>query len=418
MISEVIILNDYASLTGGSSAVAIASALGLASRGVAVTYFSAVGPVAPQLVDVPGLQVICLDQQEIAKDAKRLRAFTSGLRNGAAVTALRALLATKDPARTIVHAHTWMKALSPFALEEVTARGFRLVVTLHDFFITCPNGGFFDYKRGRICRRKPLSPDCLGCQCDRRNYGHKLWRSARTALQNKVLRLPSKVSLYIGVTDFSLDIMRPYIPASIPATVVRNPVDCVDERPADNAANDTFLYIGRFVPEKGPQLFAAAARAAGVPATFIGDGELMADLRRMCPEATFTGWLQPAEIRAHLRRARALVFPPLWYETLGLVAIEAAASGVPPIVADRCAATDYIQHGKTGLMFTHGSVQSLTDRLTAVARDDELASRLGREAYQWYWDDPWTTERHVTDLIDAYQSSLEQLVATANHATT
>ena len=90
---EVVILNDYATTTGGSTAVAIASALGLAARGIPVTYFSCVGPVAPELQNVPGLEVVCLGQHEIAKDPNRLRALATGLRNPSAVSALRRLLA-------------------------------------------------------------------------------------------------------------------------------------------------------------------------------------------------------------------------------------------------------------------------------------------------------------------------------------
>src|SRR5690606_11067970 len=100
--------------------------------------------------------------------------------------------------------------------------------------------------------------------------------------------------------------------------VLRNPVDCIDGGPAPVADNRAFLYVGRFVPEKGVRLFAEAVRATGLPAVFVGDGELAPELRRLCPGARFTGWLTPGQIRAELRAARALVFPPTWYETLGL----------------------------------------------------------------------------------------------------
>ncbi len=403
-IKEVVILNDYASTTGGSTAVALASALGLAGRGVQVTLFTCVGPVAQGLRETPNLRVICLGQAEIAKDTNRLRAFASGLRNQRAVTGLRALLATKNPEETLVHAHTWMKALSPFALNVATELGFPLVVTLHDFFISCPSGGFFDHATEKICRRAPLSAACVGCNCDRRNYVHKLWRVARTALQNHTLNLPARVTSYVGVSDFSLGILRPHLPPAVPARVVRNPVDCSDDGPADNARNRPFLYIGRFVPEKGVRLFAEAVRLTGLPAVFVGDGELMPELRRLCPQARFTGWLEPAAIRAELRAARALVFPPLWYETLGLVAVEAAASGVPAIVSDGCAAVDYVRDDFTGLHFSHGSVEALASRMRRMAQDNALAERLGRAAYDWYWADPWTTDRHVDDLLAHYRT--------------
>lgn len=399
---EAVILNDYATTTGGSTAVAIASALGLAARGVRVTYFSCVGPIAPELRDVPNLEVICLGQHEIAKDPNRFRALASGLRNPSAVSALRRLLATKDPARTVVHAHTWMKAMSPFALDVAPELGFPLVVTLHDFFISCPSGGFYDHAAGAVCHRAPLSASCLACNCDRRHYAHKLWRVARTLLQNGALGLPRRVAAYLGVSAFSLDILRPHLPPGIPADVLRNPVDCADEGPAAVAGNRPFVYLGRFVPEKGVRLFAEAVRATGLPAVFIGDGELGPELRRLCPDARFTGWLKPHEIRAELRRARALVFPPTWYETLGLVAVEAASAGVPAIVSDGCAASESIRHRGTGLHFAHGDASDLAARMRELAADDALAARLGRAAYDWYWADPWTADRHVEDLLGHY----------------
>ncbi len=402
-LDEVVILNDYATTTGGSTAVAIAGALGLAARGLPVTYFSCVGPVERRLRETPNLSVVCLDQPEIAKDPRRLRAFASGLHNRPAVAALRSLLATKDPARTVVHAHTWMKALSPYALDAVVALGFPLVVTLHDFFIACPTGGFFDHGGGLACGRAPLSLACVRCNCDRRNYAHKLWRVARTAAQNRLLRVPERVSSYVGVSDFSLDILRPHLPPDAPAAVVRNPADCVDEGPAEPARSAAFLYVGRFVPEKGVRLFAEAVRATGLPAVFVGDGELMPELRRLCPDARFTGWLAPEAIRAELRAARALVFPSRWHETLGLVAVEAASAGVPAIVADRCAAVDVVADGATGLHFTHGSADALANRMRELAADDTLVARLGRAAYDHYWADPWTTERHVDDLLAHYR---------------
>jgi glycosyltransferase involved in cell wall biosynthesis len=400
---EVVVLNDHASLNGGSASVAIASARGLAARGVRVTYFAAVGPVAEELRGVENLDVVCLEQQDIARNPNRVQAFTNGLRNGPVLLALRRLLDRKSPQHTVVHAHGWTKALSPFALDVVTRRGFPLVVTLHDFFISCPNGGFFVHGENTLCRRAPLSGSCWRCNCDRRHYGHKLWRNVRTVIQNRMLRVPARVAHYIAVSDFSLKVMRPWLPPNARTTVLRNPVDCERGEPADVAGNAGFIFVGRFESEKGIRLFAEAVKAAGVPATFVGDGALAADVRAMCPEARFTGWLNREGIRREVRRARALVFPPLWYETLGLVVIEAAAEGVPAIVSDECAATDHVRDGVNGMRFAHGSVESLRRQITSLAQNDGLVRRLGAAAHDWYWRQPWTCERHVTDLLRIYR---------------
>lgn len=405
MKRRVIILNDQATVTGGAAAVALASARGLAAEGVAVTLFTAVSPVAPEITDVPGLEVVCLGQREIVDDPNRVRAMSNGIANRAAAARLAAVLADCDPAKTIVHVHSWMKALSPLAIHAAIRRGFKVVITLHDFFITCPTGGFFLPREGVICTRAPLSASCMACSCDRRNYLHKLWRAGRTFYQNKILHIPEGVTHFVGVSEFSAAILRPHLPASAPLTVVRNPVDCRDDGAAPVGANEAFLFIGRFSQEKGVLLAAEACRRAGVPAVFIGDGELAARAREIYPAAHFTGWLRADEIRGWLSKARALLFPPLWYETLGLVVVEAAAAGVPAIVSSRCAAADFLADGERGLHFTHGSLDALCAQIERM-KDSTLASRLGRQAYDWYWSNPWDTRSHVAELRRLYERVL------------
>ena len=100
-----------------------------------------------------------------------------------------------------------------------------------------------------------------------------------------------------------------------------------------------------------------------------------------------------------MQRARALVFPSRWYETLGLVVVEAAAQGLPAVVADSSAASRFLEHDRTGLHFRTGSLESLMEQLQRL-RDDEFADRLGQAAYNWYWQRPWTMSAHLDALKD------------------
>jgi glycosyltransferase involved in cell wall biosynthesis len=400
-----LVLNDYAHVNGGSSAVALASARGLASRGVATTLFTVVQPVDTALADCPELRVVCLGGQEIAHDPNRLRAFLGGLWNERARQAFDRELSMHDPAETVVHVHNWTKALSSSVLHLAIRRGFKVVITLHDFFIGCPTGGLFLPKTAELCPHTPLSWNCLRCSCDRRHYAHKLWRSARTVLQNQFLRIPQGVAHFVGVSEFSVRLMRSWLPRGSNVTVVRNPVDAVDLGAAPVAENQPFVFIGRFSLEKGVLLAAQAVQRSRARAVFIGDGELANEARRLCPHATFTGWLSPDAIRDWLHRARALLFPPLWYETLGLVVVEAAAAGVPAIISNRCAATDFLGDGERGLHVPHGSLDGLCAAMARM-QDSAFASRLGQSAYDWYWRDPWTLDRHVDELLALYERVL------------
>ncbi len=402
---ELVVLSDFSHPNGGAAAVALQSARHLAAAGVPVTIFSAVGPVDPTLMVTPNLSVVCLKQDEIVKDPRRVRAFLRGVKNVPALRALRALLSKKDPARTIVHAHQWSKALSPAVLAATVDRGFRLAVTLHDFFITCPNGGFFVYPRLELCQRKPLSLSCLTCRCDRRSELHKIWRSARTWAQNHWWHVPARVDQFIGVSDFSAALMRRHLPAHASLEVVRPPCERQDFGPAAVRDNNELLFVGRIVPEKGPELLAEAARQSGVKAVFVGDGEMRTQLQANYPEHEYTGWLDERGVDDRMRRARALVFPSRWYETLGLVTVEAAAHGLPVVLADSSAASHFLEHDTASLHFRSGSVESLVGQLARL-RNDEFTARLGRGGYDWYWNNPWSLSAHTDALLGIYSRML------------
>jgi glycosyltransferase involved in cell wall biosynthesis len=97
----------------------------------------------------------------------------------------------------------------------------------------------------------------------------------------------------------------------------------------------------------------------------------------------------------------------MWYETQGLVVLEAAALGLPAIVADTCAASQFIVDGKTGLLFRQGDKQDLQKKLLQMNQDSAMARELGRAAYDRYWSAPTTLSRHTAELVQCYQEVLQ-----------
>jgi len=97
--------------------------------------------------------VICLDQEGDRQGFEPPSRFRQRLAQPGAVQALRALLAEKDPAHTVVHVHTWTKALSPFALATGHATRISVIVTPARFFHRLPNGGFFEHGANVTCTR-------------------------------------------------------------------------------------------------------------------------------------------------------------------------------------------------------------------------------------------------------------------------
>lgn len=406
---HLVIVNDFAHVNGGTAMVALSSAAALARRGYAVTIFAAVGPVMEEL-SRDGVDVVCLGQYEIASDPNRLRAVALGLWNRTAARRMAEVLNNLDPAQTIIHVHGWTKSLTAAPIGVGVRRRFPVVMTLHDYFAACPNGGFYDFQENRICTRKAMSPSCLACNCDKNSYAQKIWRVARQTMQKRRGLIPDRIRHFITVSPFSRKIMQPYLPPDARLYDVPNPIQAAPSSYPDPGANKSFAYVGRLSPEKGTLLFAEAAKKSGVPAKFIGDGEERGAIASLCPEAAITGWAPHEEIGPHLRSARVLVLPSRCYETQGMTVLEAAACGIPAIVPDASAARDAVIDGETGLWFKGGDIDDLAAKITMLT-DDNLVRRMGQAAYDRFWADPPTLNRHVGALELVYHRVLSDRIS-------
>lgn len=403
-IKNVVVINDFGSVNGGISQVAIASAKGLNALGLEVKYFCAVAPVDTSLLD-KGVHSICLSQTDILRNPSRLAAASTGVWNMYAKDALSRLLEKMDRRNTVVHVHGWPKALSASVFTVIRKLHFPMVFTLHDYFSACPNGGFFDYQRQSICERQAMGFSCVISNCDARNYTHKLWRVLRQSVAKHFALLPSGISDVIYISDLSRRVLEPYFPSTTRWHDLTNPVD-ISQQPRATAENNAeFLYVGRLAPEKGTELFAQAAEQAGVRARIVGDGELRERIDKQHPNVVTTGWLDALGVHSAMRTARALVFPSLWYETLGLTVQEALANGVPVIVADKTAACESVKPGFNGFLFRQGDVDSLVAAMLNLS-DSDLVKSVSENAHTAYWRAPPTLEAHCDSLVTIYQDVL------------
>jgi len=402
---NLIILNDYAYINGGAAKVAIDSAIGFAKQGHRVIFFTAVGPIDPGLIK-SGVKIIYLQQHDILNDPNRLRAAIQGLWNIVAAKQMADLLRQYSPENTIIHVHGWTKALSSSPIRVALQRGFKVVLTLHDYFIACPNGGFFDYQANTICQRHALSFSCITHNCDVRNYPQKLWRVARQIIQEKVGKVPSGVSGFIAVSDFSISVLRGYIPSDALIKVVNNPINWVQGDPVDIEKNESFIFVGRLSKEKGALLFGEAVQKSGVKGIVVGDGPEAKAMKTLYPKLKYTGWLSSLDVRNTLKKVRALVFPSLWYETQGLIILEAMSLGIPVIVPNTSAAREFVVDGKTGLWFKGGDAMDLAKKMMMLSDNTELVKKLGQSAYERFWKNPFTLQVYLDSVKRFYKEIL------------
>jgi glycosyltransferase involved in cell wall biosynthesis len=402
-LRSVVIVCDHAWVNGGQAKVAIDSALGLRELGLDVCFVAGCGPIDDRLASA-GIECHVVGNHDILSDPNRLRAASSGIWNRQAARVLGQCLAARDLRSTVVHVHGWAKGLSPSIGPVVTRPDVAHVYTLHEYFLACPNGGFFDYQAGEICNRRALGIDCLRTNCDSRGRSHKAWRVARQAVLWRASGMPSGLREVIYLSPKQRSIMEPYLPADVQWHLLPNPAGRRPRERIHAERNDLFLFVGRLSPEKGAPIAAAAAKLAGVRIAFCGEGEAREAIVRANPDAEMLGWLSPDELAKQMQGARCLVFPSLWYETYGLAVAEALRVGLPVLASETSVAADLFPGGVAGAHVRTGDVPAWAEAMLGLG-SDEVVRSYSERAFLAGGDLP-SDEAHLTGLIATYHAAI------------
>lgn len=341
-VKTVVIVNDFNYTQGGASKVAIDTARILNEENIKVIFFSAVNKEDEK---IDGIEYVSTNQNEALKEKNKIKGALNGIYNFKAKKELKKLLKTLDKDTTIIHVHGWTKALSSSVFDVAFKMKFKVVLTLHDYFTACPNGGYFNYKQNEICHLKPLSWKCIKCNCDSRNYGFKLYRIVRQFVQNKIVKLNDRLENVITISEFSEKILNPTLGKNTKITRIYNPID-IDENAekVDPSKNEYYLYVGRISKEKGVDLFCQAITDLKLKGIVVGDGDEKEKLEKQYPNIEFTGWKNKDEVKQYMGGARALIFPSRWYEGAPLTPLEAMQYGIPCLVSNVSSAIDYMQN--------------------------------------------------------------------------
>lgn len=393
-------VNDYDYINGGAAKMAILTANSVRNKGLNVYFFAAV--TRPEIKDLdPEVIRVVTHQHDILTDPNKGRAAIQGIWNRKAAAAMKALLSDLDPEETVVHIHGWIKALSCSIIGPIHAGGFKVVCSLHDYFLACPNGGFYHFQEHKVCHLRAMSLQCICTNCDARSYTQKLWRVGRHFVQNQLAAFRKKVQNYILVSPFSEQVLERYLPEDAARFMIPNPVELDQTIRRGEIFRNRAVCVGRLSVEKGIHLACAAAVKYGFELTVIGDGPEKETLMVRYPEVDFRGWMNKTELVEELRNAALFIFPSLLYETQGLAVEEALALGVPVVVADVAAASGLVD-GRNGSLFKAGDVDSLGKMVLSYLGDQEKLVAAGAYAFRKYHQNPFPAARYTDKIIECY----------------
>jgi glycosyltransferase involved in cell wall biosynthesis len=178
------------------------------------------------------------------------------------------------------------------------------------------------------------------------------------------------------------------------------------------------LYLGNLVREKGVfVLLEAAQRIAAqrkdVQFALAGDwwhsrdteeAERFLATHGLKDRVEFVGPVKGETKWRQLAEADILAFPTFfYYETMGLVLLEAMQAGLPVVTTRRASIPEIVADGVNGLLVEEQNADDLAVKILRLVDDPALRARMG-EANRKRFADFYTHEHYGRRMIDVFES--------------
>lgn len=184
-----------------------------------------------------------------------------------------------------------------------------------------------------------------------------------------------------------------------------------------------FFAVGRFIEKKAPYLtvlaFSKVLRAVpDARLIMVGEGPLLGPSKRLAAALgvssaiEFLGVQDSSRVSELMRNARAFVQHSLEAdngdcEGTPVAVIEAQMTGIPVISTRHAGIPDVVVDGETGFIVAEGDMDGMSARMLQLARDPELAGRMGRAARKRA-ETHYTLDRHLNQLAEMIESGVKQ----------
>jgi glycosyltransferase involved in cell wall biosynthesis len=307
----------------------------------------------------------------------------------------------------VIHIHKYNLVYSFLPALVGKLLGIRVIVTLHDVGLFCPDGlGLLP--DGAPCR------DYLGNHC----FSRKCYRTTSTSLdiqrrlnfvRNRIqvpihnrtvatFLCPSR-SLRDWAAHYHGDRARllPYF-TTMPATIPPPP-------PA--APPLQVFFAGRIVREKGLQFAIPALAGLPVELVIAGDGPYRAELEKVArlsgvvSQVKWLGKIPNADVPKHIAASHACILPSLWIENNPLFGYEAMKCARVLLGADVGGIPDMIEEGVNGHLFPKGDVAGVAAAYEKLLAAPDRIAVLGRNGLEKARRD-YDPDEHHRLLMDIY----------------
>lgn len=309
----------------------------------------------------------------------------------------------------VIHIHNLHFSGSASVLYAVRRCRVPAVLTLHNYRLLCPSATLFN--RGKFFLDSLTNTFSWKAVREGIYLNSRLltfWVSLAAFLHQKLRTWDIPVR-YIALGGYTTELFSLSTLNSVVPKITVKPNFCYPAPLRNEGVASGYLYIGRLSEEKGISVLLEAFSLNGLKLTIAGAGPLEAKVKDYCRKydnMRFAGILEKRQVQELLAASTALVFPSLWYETFGMVIIEAFAAGTPVIASDLGQMKELVEAGVNGLRFEAGNVLDLNNKIESFEKLSPVGRQLFSQGARITYEEKYTPAKNASLLLQIYQDAI------------
>ena len=287
----------------------------------------------------------------------------------------------------VVHLNNFTYQLTPSVILEIVKwrrerkHKCRIVLTVHDLQLICPNHMFFNPNSHELCE-KCIGGHYINCIKGKCIHG-SIAKSAVGAAEAFFWKWKGTykfIDQIICPSQFLKSKMDSSPVFADKTVVLRNFIEKAEKK--ETQKKDYVLYFGRFSEEKGINTLAKSVKMLpDIPFVFAGSGPLEHIVNSL-PNVKNVGFKTGEELDLLIREARFSLCPSEVHENCPFSVMESEERGTPVIGARVGGVPELIDDGINGSLFNHKDSEGLAKKIKELWSDRETTDAYSKKCME------------------------------------
>lgn len=295
----------------------------------------------------------------------------------------------------VIHIHNFNYQLTPSFLGEAKKEGIKIVHTIHDSQLVCPNHQLYIPHKNKVCYacKGGKYYNAVKNKCIKNSYPKSALGMLESYTHHNILNTYNK---YFDVLISPSNFYKNIVQDNIKKQIIRKPNFVDFDNPVEQERDEYVLYFGRISKEKGIERLLKIFTNLNYKLVLVGKGEIEVKSEK---NIQHIGPKYGSELLNLIKKAKFTIHPSVWYDNFPMSILESLAQGTPVIASNHSGFLETINNTNGYLL--NFDEQGIVEKLENILFNKTYldVNQIADDARKAY-----SKKKHIDEILKIYTS--------------